>query len=123
MQLEARRFAVALRMVPLLRSIAAEITERNAAVAVLEQRLNLFSGAQSLRHPEVHADVQSIETDLAAQRRELRRVESELRGLGWTLDDSLPREMMLVGFDGTVGLSWRLEDTGFYRRPAGTPSR
>ena len=121
MQLEAKRFATALRMVPLLRSIAAEITERNAAVARLEERVSLFSSAQGMRHPEVQADVRSMQADLSAQRRELRRVESELEGLGWTLDDSLPREMMLVGFDGTVGLSWRLEDTGFHRRPASTP--
>ena len=67
------------------------------------------------------ADVQVPgETDAIGERR--RRERSGAAPLE-RYDESLPREMMLVGFDGTVGLSWRLEDTGFHRRPAGTPSR
>jgi len=90
-------------LLPLLRSITAEIRERSEAIDVLE--LELGDLGQTRRGRERRGD---IEADLSVQRRELRVVRRELERLGCTLDEDHPLRVLIPGADGALdhGFTW-----------------
>ena len=103
------------RMMPLLRSIGREIRERTRTVAFLEARLAALAPTA-----HVHADeIQGLEAQLSAHRRELRRVEKELSRLGCNRDAENPLRI-LIGLDGSWAYEGGLDDTSFRRTPQDT---
>jgi chromosome segregation ATPase len=105
------------RILPLLRSIGAEIRERSAAIDALEERLSNFSGARDENRERIRA----LESELALHRRELRRTERELNELGCNLDADHPLRILIPGKGGTYAYE-RLDKTAFYRTPQITKS-
>ena len=114
MKADIQQFKAALRVVPLLRSIAREMKERVRAIAELESRSE--SSGNECRARGI--DAASLEAQLSLHRRELRRVEKELASLGWARDEDHPLRLLLRRADGGTQIAWRPEDTGFYRVPA-----
>lgn len=100
------------RIVPLLRSIGAEIRERSSAIDALEDRLAGFSSAREASRREISL----IEAELSTHRRELRRTERELTDLGCNLDADHPMRILIPGKSATYAYE-RLDKTAFYRRP------
>jgi hypothetical protein len=102
--------------VPLLRSIAREIRERNQSIADLEAR-----SAQLASDPQPSRDeLRVVQRELALHVRELRRAEKELERLGWSLDPDHALRLLRANSGGAARESWRPEDTGFYRIAANT---
>jgi predicted RNase H-like nuclease (RuvC/YqgF family) len=100
------------RIVPLLRSIGAEIRERSRAVDALEDRLANFSATRDERREEIRR----LESELSLHRREMRRIERELAELGCNLDADHPLRILIPSKGGTYAYE-RLDKTSFYRRP------
>ena len=74
------------RIQPLLRVIGREISDRTHSIQELEERLAAFS-----KTPRIHAnEISAAESDLSLQRRELRRIQSELAHLGVAFDAQMP---------------------------------
>jgi hypothetical protein len=99
-------------MVPLVKSIVRELQERRRSVRNLERRLEAFASTRSVHD----GDIRNLQAELAIHRRELRRCEKELAGLGCTLDV----EHRIVGPDAQE-LSG-LDDTLFRPRPIDSPA-
>jgi len=102
---------------PLLRSIQREITERTLALRSSEERLEAFRETRQV-HSAEYARVQS---EVSLQRRELRRIESELSRLGIRFDAEDPRPIVAAApasFSGRAP-TIDLEDSGFRPRFAG----
>jgi hypothetical protein len=112
MKIETQAPATSGRLLPLLRSISLELTERTSAAAELEARV---TGANSKRqNSAADRDALAImQSELANHRREIRRCEKELAAVGWLQDDRNP--MGLVLRSGDRSLAFRPEDTGFHR--------
>lgn len=94
-------------IVPLLRSITAEIRERSERIAALEsEREGLGS---SPRERERRGD---IEADLSILRREGRMALRELERLGCKLDWDHPLRVLIPGADGVLehGFAWNPAD-------------
>jgi hypothetical protein len=100
---------------PLLSSIQREITERTLLLRASEERLAAFSSTRQF-HPAEFARVQS---EISLQRRELRRIESELSRLGIRFDAEDPRPIVAVPASFGSAPSLSLEDSGFRPRFAG----
>jgi hypothetical protein len=101
---------------PLLRSIQREITERTLALRSCEERLEAFRETR-----QVHgAEYARLQSEVSLQRRELRRIQSELSRLGISFDAEDPRPILAVpaSFSGRAP-SLDLEDSGFRPRLAG----
>jgi hypothetical protein len=90
-------------LLPLLRSITAEIRERSETIDLLE--LELQELGDSLRARERRGEV---EADLSIQRREIRVVRRELERLGCALDQDHPLRVLIPGADGALvhGFAW-----------------
>lgn len=98
---------------PLLRSIQREITERTVTLRSCEERLEAFRETR-----QVHgAEFARLQSEVSLQRRELRRIESELQRLGIRFDAEDPRPILSVpvGF-GRSAPEFGLEDSGFRQR-------
>jgi hypothetical protein len=111
----ASQVQVADPLSPLLSSIQREITERTLALRASEERLEAFRSTRQF-HPAEFARVQS---EISLQRRELRRIESELSRLGIRFDAEDPRPIVAVPTSFGVTPSLNLEDSGFRPRFAG----
>jgi len=116
MQADTRRPGTTAQLVPLLRSIAGEIQDRNQRVADLEARSAQLTGEPDGARDELAL----VQSELALHARELRRAEKELSRLGWRLDPDDALRLVRADSDGGAAHSWRPEDTGFYRVPART---
>lgn len=90
-------------MVPLLRSIAAEIHERTCELKRLQRRLDAF-GPTRRAHRE---EVQRLQEDLGTHRRGLRGAQRELASLGWAVDALQPIRLLRRGRNGAADLSWQ----------------
>lgn len=90
-------------LLPLLRSITAEIRERSEAIDALELELQ---GLGSTRHAREHRG--DLEAALSVQRRELRVAHRELERLGCALDEDHPLRVLIPGRDGELdhGFAW-----------------
>ncbi len=97
------------RLVPLLRSISREITERAQAVRILEGRLRAMARSSSVKSDEQI----NTEAQLASERRELRLAIRELSRLGCTIDEEHPFRILIPGEDGELahGFSWLVGST------------
>ena len=114
MRIRIQAILAAMRMVPLLRSIATEIKERTRALAELEARHKALA-----RERRAHSvEVWEIEARLIDERRELRRVEKELARLGWYVDECYPQPVLLRCKASAPGLTWRLDDASPRRAPS-----
>ena len=111
----ASQVQVAEQLSPLLSSIQREITERTLLLRASEERLEAFRSTRQF-HPAEYARVQS---EISLQRRELRRIESELSRLGIRFDAEDPRPIVAVPAAFGAAPSLRLEDSGFRPRFAG----
>ena len=100
---------------PLLSSIQREITERTLVLRSSEERLEAFRSTRQF-HPAEFARVQS---EISLQRRELRRIESELSRLGIRFDAEDPRPIVAVQVSFGATPTLKLEDSGFRPRFAG----
>ena len=89
------------RLLPLLRSITAEIRERSEAIDALEHELQELGGTRRERRGEVEAS-------LSIERRELRVARRELERLGCALDEDHPLRVLIPGADGAMdhGYAW-----------------
>ena len=90
-------------LLPLLRSITAEIRERSEAIDALVLEL------QGLGHTRRARDRRgAIEADRSVQRRELRVARRELERLGCSLDEDHPLRVLIPGADGALdhGFAW-----------------
>ena len=93
-------------MLPLLRSIQAEINDRLDEVGKLEARRAAF---EPTRH--VHQlELARIEAELATQRRELRLVGKELARLGVAFDPEHPHRIVMPA---SRERTRELDETGF----------
>lgn len=93
-------------LLPLLRSIGREITERSDTIEGLEERLlSLGQGGRRARPSEEFLAVQS---ELSNQRREMRMARHELARLGCILDEDRPLRVLIPGQDGRFesGHAW-----------------
>jgi hypothetical protein len=93
------------RLVPLLETIAREISERVAAIQELEER------SAAPRRPSQRLHDQA---ELAIHRRELRLARKELETLGCSNDEAHPTEVLIPGRDGNLehGFRWQFGDEG-----------
>jgi len=99
---------------PLLSSIQREISERTLVLRSSEERLEAFRSTRQF-HPAEYARVQS---EISLQRRELRRIESELARLGIRFDAEDPRPIVALRTAFGTTPSFDLEDSGFRPRYA-----
>jgi hypothetical protein len=90
-------------LLPLLRSITAEIRERSEAIDELELELQDLGDTRVER--ERRGDVEAA---LSVERRELRVVRRELSHLGCALDQDHPLRVLIPGVDGALdhGFAW-----------------
>lgn len=90
-------------LLPLLRSITAEIRERSEAIDALERELQDLGRTRLGR--ERRGD---IEAALSVQRRELRVAHRDLERLGCALDEDHPFRVLIPGADGALdhGFAW-----------------
>ncbi len=90
-------------LLPLLRSITAEIRERSDAIEAFEREL--LGLGDSRRGREHRGQVEAV---LSVQRRELRVVRRELERLGCSLDQDHPLRVLIPGTDGELnhGFAW-----------------
>jgi hypothetical protein len=100
------------RLLPLLRSIGAEIRERGRAIDGLEERLAAFADERY----RYRSEIAQIEAELACHRRELRRTERELSELGCNLDADHPLRILIPGRGEQFAWEGRLDKTQFYRQ-------
>jgi len=94
------------QLLPLIRSIASEISERSDAIEVLEERvLALRAGWKDGKPSDEFLNVQS---ELSNQRRETRLARLELARLGCSLDEDRPLRVLIPGLDGSFdsGYAW-----------------
>ncbi len=93
-------------LLPLIRSIASEISERSDAVEVLEERLLALRGSWKDGKPS--DDYLNLQSELSNQRRETRLSRLELARLGCTLDEDRPLRVLIPGMDGNFdsGYAW-----------------
>jgi hypothetical protein len=103
-------------LVPLLRSIASEIRDRNQRLAELEARSAQLTGKGDVARDELAL----VRSELSLHARELRRAERELARLGWSLDPDDALRLVRADSGAAAGQSRRPEDTGFYRASAQT---
>ena len=97
-------------MLPLLRSIQNEISERMLKVEALEQRIDTLAPLRTGRSTAVPSELALIEAELSSQRRELRLIAKELARLGVSFDADHPHPIVLPArSDGMT----RLAETGF----------
>lgn len=92
-------------LLPLLRSITAEIRERSESIDALELELQ---GLGHARRERVRRG--EVEADLSIQRRELRVVRRELERLGCSLDEDHPLRVLIPGADADHGYAWTPDD-------------
>jgi hypothetical protein len=90
-------------LLPLLRSITAEIRERSRAIEALEQELSQLGTARRVR-----ARRGDLDAALAVQRRETRVAQREIERLGCQLDADHPLRVLIPGADGEMdhGYAW-----------------
>lgn len=93
-------------MLPLLRTIQREISERLDETARLETRLAAFLPTRHVHELEISR----IEAELATQRRELRHVSKELARLGVAFDPERPHRIVMPA---SVDAQKSLGETGF----------
>lgn len=105
------------RLLPLLRSIGLELTERLHEARILQGRV----AAHERSGGEV-SDLLELRGALAEHRREIRLAEKELERLGCTLDDAHPGRILIPGADGDVaqGYAWTADDPMLRRVSTGT---
>jgi hypothetical protein len=92
-------------LLPLLRSITAEIRERSDAIEALGQAIADLGTARRTR-----ARRSELEADLSVQRREMRVARRELERLGCTLDEDHPLRVLIPGEDRAHGFAWNPKD-------------
>lgn len=99
----------AARLVPLLRSITRELSERTEAIELLEARLDTRGGVGK-REPSAESAI--TRSELAQQRRDLRLARQELARLGCELDEDHPLRVLIPGKRGDLqtGFAWSLAD-------------
>ena len=114
MQTDTRRPGTTAQLVPLLRSIASEIRDRNQRMADLEARSAQLAGKGDVARDELAL----VRSELSLHARELRRAEKELARLGWSLDPDDALRLVRDHSAAAAGQSRRPEDTGFYRASA-----
>lgn len=93
-------------MLPLLRTIQVEISERLNEITSLEARLAAFLPTRHVHERELAR----IEAELATQRRELRHISKELARLGVTFDPDHPHRIVMPA---GVEAPQQLGETGF----------
>ena len=94
------------QLLPLIRSIASEISQRSDAIEVLEERLLALRGSWKEGKPS--DEFLNVQSELSNQRRETRLSRLELARLGCTLDEDRPLRVLIPGADGTFdsGFAW-----------------
>ncbi len=85
-------------LLPLLRSITAEIRERTETIDALESALQELGKTRRTR--ELRGDA---EAKLSTERREIRVARRELERLGCVLDEDHPLRVLIPGADGELG--------------------
>jgi hypothetical protein len=105
------------RLLPLLRSIGRELRERGRDIDRLEERLETLSEDRV----ENRVPIAQAESELACNRREVRRIERELTALGCNLDADHPMRILIPGKGEEFAYEGRLDRTHFYRKPIDTP--
>jgi len=90
-------------LLPLLRSITAEIRERTETIDALESALQELGKTRRTR--ELRGDA---EAKLSIERREIRVARRELERLGCVLDEDHPLRVLIPGADGALdhGFAW-----------------
>jgi chromosome segregation ATPase len=101
------------RLLPLIRVIRREIRERTLAATDLEQRLEALAPTRKAHAAEITA----VESELSGHRRELRRIERELRELGCKQDSDRPLRILLPSDDGELAVDGELSKTAIRRIP------
>jgi len=93
-------------LLPLLRSIASEITERSDAIEKLEERLLVLRSTWKNGKPS--DEYMNVQSEISSQRRETRLSRLELARLGCTLDEDRPLRVLIPGADGSFdsGFAW-----------------
>lgn len=86
------------RLVPLLRSITREMSERTHAIEHLEARLR----DTARTHGKDADETLAVQAELSTQKRELRQARKELERLGCALDASHPLRILIPGADGQL---------------------
>lgn len=101
---------LAMRLIPILRSITREIRERTRGIDDLESRLNSASAQAGQDGRSI--DPFEIQPALANHRRQLRLAKQELARLGCILDEDHPLRILIPGEDGTIsgGFAWDAVD-------------
>ena len=90
-------------LLPLLRSITAEIRERTETIDILESALGSLGKTRRTR--ELRGDA---EAKLSIERRELHVARRELEHLGCALDEDHPMRVLIPGANGALdhGFAW-----------------
>jgi hypothetical protein len=93
-------------LLPLVRSIAREITERSDAIEALEERMLALRGRVKNGTPS--DEYLNLQSEISNQRREARLSRLELSRLGCSLDEDRPLRVLIPGVDGTFdsGYAW-----------------
>jgi uncharacterized coiled-coil protein SlyX len=104
-------------LVPLLRSISLEISERLHEIRVLQGRISATE-----RQAGQDDQVLDLKAALATHRREVRLAQRELEHLGCVLDEDRPFRILIPGIDGDVshGFAWDANDPHLRRVSTGT---
>jgi hypothetical protein len=113
---ERKNLAEARALVPLLRSISAEIRERRLALARLEAlRHELADDASSVTNEGFIVALQDLDTTIATHRRGIDAVLKELEDLGLNVPSIRPLVVHIPGRTsrGDVMFSWEEGDEGF----------
>ena len=92
-------------LLPLLRSITAEIRERSEAAESIARAIVDLGTSRRARERRGE-----LEADLSVQRRELRVARRELERLGCTLDQDHPLRVLIPGEDRGRGFTWDPKD-------------
>lgn len=94
------------QLLPMLRSIAVELTERSNAIESLDERLLEARGRQRRAKPS--PEFVDLQSDLANHKRELRLAKLEISRLGCMLDEDRALRILIPGSDGSFesGFAW-----------------
>jgi hypothetical protein len=91
-------------LLPLLRSIGHELSERLHEARLLQGRIALAEN----RSDDLE-ELSNLHATLSTHRREVRMMAKELERLGCTLDDSCPGRILIPGADGDVAHGYALD--------------
>ena len=95
---------LAQQVLPLLRSIGLELSERLHEIRLLQGRIALTES-----HDDGLEELPHLLATLANHRREVRMAAKELERLGCTLDEDCPGRILIPGADGNMAHGFALD--------------